>query len=83
MISALTGRGFDQLMDAIMEALPPTRRRVLLLMPYTQGSLTDRVRREGAVSVEEYRADGVFMDAVIGVELLPKLLDFVLPEEDA
>ncbi|MBE6812740.1 MAG: GTPase HflX [Ruminococcaceae bacterium] len=83
MISALSGRGFDQLMDALMEALPPTRRRVLLLMPYTQGSLTDRVRREGAVSVEEYRADGVFMDAVVGVELLPKLLDYVLPEEDA
>ena len=52
-------------------------------MPYTQGSLTDRVRREGAVSVEEYRADGVFMDAVVGVELLPKLLDYVIPEEDA
>ncbi len=83
MISALSGRGFDQLMDALMEALPPTRRRVLLLMPYTQGSLTDRVRREGAVAVEEYRADGVFMDAVVGVELLPKLLDYVLPEEDA
>ena len=83
MISALTGRGFEQLLDAIMQALPPTRRRVLLLMPYTQGSLTDRVRREGAVSVEEYRADGVFMDAVVGVELLPKLLDYVLPEEDA
>ena len=83
MISAINGRGFDQLMEAVMEALPPTRRRVLLLMPYTQGSLTDRVRREGAVSAEEYRADGVFMDAVVGVELLPKLLDYVLPEEDA
>ena len=83
MISALTGRGFEQLLEAVQQALPPTRRRVLLLLPYTQGSLADRVRREGAVSQEEYRADGVFMDAVVGVELLPKLLDYVLPEEDA
>ncbi|MBR6780355.1 MAG: 50S ribosome-binding GTPase, partial [Clostridia bacterium] len=83
MISALSGRGFDQLMEAIMQALPPTRRRVLLLLPYTQGSLADRVRKEGAVSQEEYRADGVFMDAVVGVELLPKLLDYVIPQEDA
>ena len=61
---------------------------LLLLLGNRAGKDTSPTMPDGPTevdtpSVEEYRADGVFMDAVVGVELLPKLLDYVIPEEDA
>jgi hypothetical protein len=38
---------------------------VRLLLPYTAGSLTDTLRKEGSVLEEEYTADGVRIRASV------------------
>lgn len=37
-ISALTGEGLDRLLNEMVRALPPTRKKVTLLLPYSMGS---------------------------------------------
>lgn len=69
-ISAKTGAGLPQLLDAIAAALPPDRRRVTLLLPFSQGGLAQECRLDGAVEAEEYTADGLRMTVTLGLRLL-------------
>ena len=80
-ISALTGQGVPALLQAIAAALPPDRRRVRLLLPFSQGGLAEQCRREGMVEQEEYTPEGVRMTATIGLRLLKEAEPYLLPDE--
>lgn len=69
-ISAKTRAGLPQLLEAIAAALPPDRRRVTLLLPFSKGGLAEECRRDGAVESEEYTADGLRMTVILGARLL-------------
>ncbi|MGN0172613.1 MAG: GTPase HflX [Acutalibacteraceae bacterium] len=69
-ISALTGDGIDELLSGIADALPPDRKTVELLLPFSKGALAERCRREGAVEREEYVPDGLRMTVTLGAQLL-------------
>lgn len=69
-ISALHGWGLDVLLQGIAEALPPDRRRVTLLFPFSEGALAERCRKEGAVEYEEYVPEGLRMTVTLGSRLL-------------
>lgn len=76
-ISALTGEGVDKLLSAIAAALPQNRRRVQLLVPFDRLGLAS-LARKGIVHAEEYREDGLFLDATVAVSDLKKLSDYIL-----
>lgn len=80
-ISAATGDGLPALLDAVAAALPPDRRRVHMLLPFTEGALAEQCRREGAVERDEYTPDGVRMTATIGLRLLKAVEPYLLPDE--
>ena len=80
-ISAKTGEGIDRLLAAIAEALPRDRRRVELLLPFREGALAERCRREGAVEREWYEPEGLRMTVTLGAVLLAATRDYVLPEK--
>lgn len=80
-LSALTGEGLPALLEAVAAALPPDRRRVRLLLPYAEGALAERCRREGAVEQEEYTPDGVRMTVTVGLRLLKEAEPYLLPDE--
>lgn len=69
-ISAKEHIGFDRLLDAITAALPPDRRRVTLLLPFSKGALAEECRRDGAVESEEWVAEGLRMTVTLGARLL-------------
>ncbi len=69
-ISAKEHIGFDRLLEAITAALPPDRRRVTLLFPFSKGALAEECRRDGAVESEEWVADGLRMTVTLGARLL-------------
>ena len=81
-ISALTGVGINGLLECIADNLPPTRRRVLLLFPFDKGSLAAKIRNRSRVLKEEYRNEGLFMDAVIDVADMALVLDYILDEAE-
>lgn len=77
-ISALSGEGLDLLLNEIQKALPPTRKKVTLLLPYSMGSDAAVLRQKGALESEEYRPDGLIMTVTADVKLLEKYKDYIV-----
>ncbi len=69
-ISAYRGEGIEALLEAIAAALPPDRKRVELLFPFSKGGLAEQCRKEGAVEHEEYVPEGLKMTVTVGPRLL-------------
>ncbi len=78
MISALTGEGLPQLLATIQLSLPPTRRKAEFLIPYTDGGAAAKIRENGVVLSEEYRAEGIYLKAVVNVILIEKNKQYLI-----
>ena len=78
MISAKTGEGLGNLLAKIQPSLPLTRRKAELLIPYNEGSLVNYIREEGVLIKEDYRADGIYVKAVVDVRFLDKHKDIII-----
>lgn len=78
MISAKTGEGLGNLLAKIQLSLPLTRRKAELLIPYNEGGLVNYIREEGILIKEDYRADGIYVKAVIDVQFLDKHKDLIV-----
>ena len=48
-----------------------------LLLPFSQGALAERCRREGAGEREEYVPDWLSMTVTLGVRLLNAVQDYI------
>lgn len=81
-ISALKKIGLDNLLEKICSVLANTRRKVKILLPYSDGANASKIRKEGAVISEEYRDDGIYMEAVLDGAFLNNIKNYLLPEED-
>ena len=79
-ISALSGDGVDALLEAVAEALPPDRKKVKLLLPFSKGALAEQCRRDGQVEYEEYVPEGLAMTVILGARLLAETADYVVEE---
>ena len=79
-ISALSGDGIDALLAAVAEALPPDRKKVKLLLPFSKGALAEQCRRDGQVEYEEYVPEGLSMTVILGARLLAETAEYVVEE---
>ena len=75
-ISALEKKGLDDLLEAIAKALPPTRAKVKMLIPYSDGAAGAVMRKDGVISFEEYRADGLYFELVADVTMIDRYKDY-------
>ena len=75
-ISALEGKGLDELLDAVAKALPPTRAKAKLLIPYSDGAAAAALRKDGIITVEDYRADGLYLELTADVSLIDRYQDY-------
>ncbi len=80
-ISAATGEGIPALLDAVAAALPPDRKRLTLLFPFSALGLAEQCRREGAVEYEEYVDQGLKMTVTVDLRLWHKLKEAGIIEE--
>ena len=78
MISAKEQKGFDELLDAVLRELPPTRRKAELLIPFSMGAIAARIRNEGAVEEEEYLPEGLYMRAIVEMSLLDTIKEYII-----
>lgn len=79
-ISALTGEGMHDLLEAIRRRLSGRLDSVRVLVPYDQAHLAEKAHDMGRVRLKEYREDGVFLVADVVPELSGKLRRFSVDE---
>lgn len=78
MISALNGAGIENLLAKVQVALPVTRRKAEMLIPYSEGGLANKIREDGVMLKEEYRPDGIYVKAVMDIHFIEKYKDYII-----
>lgn len=69
-ISAKEGKGLNELLEAITNALPETAKRMKLLVPFSAAGLLAKIREEGVIYSENYTAEGIEVDALVDIKLI-------------
>lgn len=77
-ISAKTGEGTAELLSAVSALLESGKKRVELLLPYTEAGLLELLHREGAVTALEYAEDGIHISVVLRPELWGQVRGYVV-----
>lgn len=77
-VSAKTGDGLPELLEAVQKALPPTRKRVKILLPFSMGGVGAELRKTGVVHSEEYTAEGLLLDITAEIFTLEKYEGYIL-----
>lgn len=77
-VSAKTGEGLQELLERIAKALPPTRKRVKILLPFSLGAAGAELRKTGVVHSEEYTADGLLLDITAEIYVLEKYKEYII-----
>lgn len=76
-VSAKTGEGIPELLQAAAQALPQTARRMKLCIPYSEGSLPAALREEGKVFAEEFTPEGLVLDVLVDIKRQKQVMPFV------
>lgn len=77
-VSAKTGEGLPELLQKIAAALPPTRKRVKILLPFSMGGAGAELRKTGVVHSEEYTAEGLLLDITAEIFVLEKYEEYII-----
>lgn len=77
-ISAKTGEGVDDLLLSIQNALPQTRKRVKLLLPFDKGAIAAKIRQDGVIHSEEYTENGLVVEATAEISFLNTIKDYII-----
>ncbi|MBE7024726.1 MAG: GTPase HflX [Ruminococcaceae bacterium] len=72
-ISAKNGDGLETLLSQLDELLPGKRRKMELLIPYTDGNLLHTIRTEGELLSEDYTPEGTAVICMADAALYAKL----------
>lgn len=68
-ISAKNGFGIERMLEVIAANLPESAKRMNLLVPYDKAGLIAEIRSAGKVFSEEYRENGIEIDALVDIKL--------------
>ena len=75
-VSAHTGAGIDELLDAIEADLPRPTTRVDVVLPYERGDLLNQIHLRGEIETIEHEADGTHVVALVDGSLAHDLEGF-------
>lgn len=79
-ISAATGQGIPDLLEAIEQNLPVKNVRLSLLLPFARSGLAAGIRKDGVVLEEEYVEQGLRLTALVPPDLLDEVREFILED---
>ncbi|MDP4087967.1 MAG: GTPase HflX [Bacillota bacterium] len=77
-ISAVEGTNLDKLLDCIGENLPVKLSAVQLLIPYSDSSAAAFLHRNANIIIEEYRDDGIYIEAQADEEVINKSKSYII-----
>ncbi|EFQ83803.1 GTP-binding protein HflX [Aeromicrobium marinum DSM 15272] len=77
-VSARTGEGIDELLDAIEADLPRPASRIEVVLPYARGDLLNQIHATGEIESIEHEGDGTHVTALVAAELAHQLEPFAV-----
>jgi GTP-binding protein HflX len=77
LVSALTGEGLEQLLEAVAESLPRPPVEVTLLVPFGREDVTARLYREAEVVFADETDEGTVVHARVAERHLPAVREFI------
>ena len=79
-ISAATGMGMDNLLDAIEKALGHSRHHIVVTLPYAMGGMLETLHNNAQVLKVDYTGEGIEVETVVDPILYGRLRDFITKE---
>ena len=77
-ISALTGGNIPQLLLKLETVLQSMRKKIAVLIPYSEGGLASQVHGICELIVSEYKDEGTYMELYATPEIYGRLKDFIM-----
>ena len=75
-ISAKTGEGIEKLLEEIDNNLPLRLKKVNVLIPFANAGLANEIRNKGTLLSEEYKSDGIKIEAIVDEQTYAKIENF-------
>jgi len=79
-MSARTGSGMEELLQAIETALGHSRHHVKVLLPYAMGGMVETLHSGAQVLNVEYTAEGIEVETILDPILYGRLKEYILEE---
>lgn len=76
-VSAKTGEGIDNLLERICSVLDRGRKRVILRIPYSDGSMVDALYKDSDILSTEYKDDCIQIEATVTPEVYGRVKEYV------
>ncbi len=80
LISAKTGQGIDDLLQAIEDVLAASMYRLRLLIPYSDGQIVSLLYQLATVESQDHRADGVCMTVQVPAAIYERIARYQILE---
>jgi GTP-binding protein HflX len=77
-VSAVNGTNLDQLLDVISNNLPEKLKKAVFMIPYSDSSAAAFLHRNAKILTEEYRDNGVYIEAMVDQEVLNKSSNYII-----
>lgn len=77
-ISAITGEGLEALLNGIVAALPVDEKEIVILVPYSEGTLISSLHDTARILEKEYEGNGVKMRVRLKIERAEKLREYII-----
>lgn len=77
-ISAKTGQGIDELLNAIQDNLPVRILKVNLLVPFSDAGVISEIRNKGTLLSEEYAENGIKVSGLVDEMLFSKVKGYIV-----
>lgn len=77
-VSTVTGEGLDVLIDKISDALPGKKKRLTVLIPYSDSGIAAKLHDGEVIYSEEYTDNGILLDLLADEILYHKLSSYIL-----
>lgn len=77
-VSAITGEGLEELLNAVEMALPEKNVEASLILPFSKSGLAAQIRKDGTVLSEEFTDEGLKLTALIDRRLYSQLTEYIV-----
>lgn len=77
-ISAKNGTNVDTLLDMVCDAMPEKRRRIRVVVPFSDGDAVSAIYKNANVNSVEYIAEGTLMDITVDEKTFSQVSEYIV-----